>query len=256
VRYEIHPLADLIPEMTATEFAELRNSIRDEGLRVPIVLTSDGRILDGRHRARACAELDIAPRTATFMGNEAECLDYVLDLNLKRRHLNESQRAMVAAKVANMAEGRPKTASLDAVSQQRAANMLNVSRSSVQRAAIVQAKATPELLRRVERGEVNVSVAAKVAELPEPEQQRMAHMSEAVLSKQSVRAYARRQAREAEPVPAGMEYRIGDCRQVLADIAPNSVALILTDPPTQTKPTLYTGGWLNGRRMCWSQADR
>jgi DNA modification methylase len=43
---------------------------------------------------------------------------------------------------------------------------------------------------------------------------------------------ARRQhSRSAAPIPDGMDYRIGDCRKVLADIADNSVALILTDPP-------------------------
>ena len=34
-----------------------------------------------------------------------------------------------------------------------------------------------------------------------------------------------------EPLPDGMELRIGDCRIVLADVPDNSVPLILTDPP-------------------------
>lgn len=41
----------------------------------------------------------------------------------------------------------------------------------------------------------------------------------------------RAQSRTAKPIPDGMELRIGDCRQVLADVADNSVPLILTDPP-------------------------
>jgi predicted methyltransferase len=32
-------------------------------------------------------------------------------------------------------------------------------------------------------------------------------------------------------LPGLLEYRIGDCGVVLADIPPNSVPLILTDPP-------------------------
>jgi hypothetical protein len=60
------------------------------------------------------------------------------------RHLDESQRAMVAARLANLGEGRPgKTASIDAVSQPQAAERLNVSRPSVQRAAAVLDKGTP-----------------------------------------------------------------------------------------------------------------
>jgi hypothetical protein len=40
-----------------------------------------------------------------------------------------------------------------------------------------------------------------------------------------------RRERAAEPIPDGMDLRIGDFREVLADIADNSVPLILTDPP-------------------------
>lgn len=61
-------------------------------------------------------------------------------MELKRRHLSEEQRAMVAGRLANLKEGRPqKTAPIGAVvSQPDAAELLNVSRSSVQRAVAVQ----------------------------------------------------------------------------------------------------------------------
>lgn len=55
-------------------------------------------------------------------------------LNLRRRHLDESQRAMVASKIANLGAGRPpkadgpglfeETAPIEAVSQSAAADML------------------------------------------------------------------------------------------------------------------------------------
>jgi hypothetical protein len=49
-------------------------------------------------------------------------------------------------------------------------------------------------------------------------------------------ARRRREAsRNAPPLPGGAEFRIGDCREVLADIADNSVALVLTDPPYGVK---------------------
>jgi hypothetical protein len=41
----------------------------------------------------------------------------------------------------------------------------------------------------------------------------------------------REQSRSAEPLPNGMEMRIGDCRTVLSDVPDSSVALVLTDPP-------------------------
>jgi len=88
----------------------------------------------------------------------------VVSLNLRRRHLDESQRAMVAAKLATLQEGRPKlTASIEAVSQHDAASMLNVGRSSVQRGRDVLDGGVPELQQAVERGQVSVSAAADVA---------------------------------------------------------------------------------------------
>jgi hypothetical protein len=42
MKREIHPLADLIPPMSASEFAELRDSIKADGLRVPTTLHTDG----------------------------------------------------------------------------------------------------------------------------------------------------------------------------------------------------------------------
>jgi hypothetical protein len=51
-------------------------------------------------------------------------------------------------------------------------------------------------------------------------------------AKLSVAAAARREAsRSTSPLPDGAELRTGDCRVMLSDIAANSVALILTDPP-------------------------
>jgi hypothetical protein len=55
---------------------------------------------------------------------------------------------------------------------------------------------------------------------------------------------ARRQAsRNADPIPDGLDLRVGDARQVLADVPDESVALVLTDPPygDEAEP-LYT--WL------------
>jgi hypothetical protein len=55
------------------------------------------------------------------------------------------------------------------------------------------------------------------------------------LAKESAGREVTRQRREASlnaaPLPDGAEYRKGDCREVLSDIAPESVALIVTDPP-------------------------
>jgi hypothetical protein len=111
---------------------------------------------------------------------DGEPLAWVLSKNLKRRHLNESQRAMVAAKLANLGEGRPaKTSSIAPVSQEGAAGLLKVSRESVKRAKQVRDKATPELLAAVDQGHLAVSVAAKAATLPAEDQREIAEKAKA-----------------------------------------------------------------------------
>jgi hypothetical protein len=69
-------------------------------------------------------------------------------MNLKRRHLNESQRAMIAAKIANMHQGQHdnKPANLP-VSQTQAAELLNVSERTVRSAKSVQDHGTKELVK-------------------------------------------------------------------------------------------------------------
>lgn len=58
---------------------------------------------------------------------------------------------MVVAKIANLSEDRPKkTASNEAVSQEEAAILLNVSRPSVQRAVQVQREAVLKVVEAVE----------------------------------------------------------------------------------------------------------
>jgi N6-adenosine-specific RNA methylase IME4/ParB-like chromosome segregation protein Spo0J len=172
-----HPAADLMPPMTADEYASMRESIRTQGQLVPITLHPDGRILDGRHRASICAELGREPIVETYTGSCADddLLAYVIGLNKERRHLNESQCAMLAVEIANMGEGRPsKTASREAVSQAEAAQRLGVSRSSVQRAAIVKADAIPEIAEAVRNGDMALKHAAVAARLTPQRQQHIA----------------------------------------------------------------------------------
>jgi hypothetical protein len=165
---EVHPYATLFPLMEGDELSALASDIAKNGLQMPIVLL-DNQILDGRNRHAACIEAGIKPAFELYRGDDP--LGYVLSLNLHRRHLTESQRGMIASGLATMSQGaRTDIAQICAMSQTQAAARLNVSRRTVQHATVVRERGIPELGRRVERGEINISLAAKVARMPEEQQ--------------------------------------------------------------------------------------
>ena len=82
---EIHPAADMFPLLDDEELAILAEDIKRHGLYLPIVLDTEGRILDGRNRARACAIAGVEPRTVVYDGDRPEL--YVLSANAYRRHM-------------------------------------------------------------------------------------------------------------------------------------------------------------------------
>lgn len=168
MEYRPHPLADIFPLMTGEEFVALKADIKENGLLEPIWVL-DGLLLDGRNRFRACQEVGVKPVFRDYEGDNPTA--FVISLNLKRRHLNESQRGMVAAKLANMSVGRNwenNSANLQNknVSQTQAAELLNVGTRTVASAKKVEEKGSPELVAAVEQGKIAVSTAAELTDTP------------------------------------------------------------------------------------------
>ncbi|MBF0383796.1 MAG: hypothetical protein HQL69_22495 [Magnetococcales bacterium] len=100
-----------------------------------------------------------------YTGKPSSETDYVLSLNLHRRHLDESQRGMVAAKAANMKRGKYKRESIRAnwslcendISIAKAAEKLKISTGTIKKAKTVLKKGTPTLQQQVEKGEVSAA---------------------------------------------------------------------------------------------------
>ncbi len=78
--------------------------------------------------------------------------------NLHRRHLTTSQRAAVAAELANLENGQKASATANAVAQKDAAKRLNVSTDSLQRAKKVKEQ-DPEAFEKIKAGEQTVGGA-------------------------------------------------------------------------------------------------
>lgn len=168
VPVEFHPLANLFPLLDGQPYWDLVADIRDRGIREPIIML-EGKILDGRNRYLAARECGRPYPLVQYEGDDPAA--YVISLNLKRRHLTESQRAMVATKLAKLPQGRPSGKSAGLPTQTEMAEALNVSERSIRSAREVSEHGAPELVTAVETGDATVSAAAEVARLPEDVQQ-------------------------------------------------------------------------------------
>jgi N6-adenosine-specific RNA methylase IME4 len=158
-----HQYANLFPMMSEDEMAALIKDMQDNGYdSTSPITTYQSMILDGRNRYRAAAEASVKPVFVEYAGDDP--LAFVLSHNLHRRHLNETQRAGVAAKIANMTGGertdlQPSPNSDEVkVSRKQAAEMLNVGKSTVATYRAVAA-AMPELVEKMDSGEMTANKA-------------------------------------------------------------------------------------------------
>lgn len=163
--------------MSDSEISELANDIKTNGQRAPVTLL-DGKILDGRNRAAACKIAGIEPKTREFP-NGHDPVAFVLSANLHRRHLDASQRAMVAARLVKMQNGgdrkseESKNQSANLPSVTVTAEALNVSQRSVKTAKSVLEHGTKAQVKQVVNGTKSVSAVAKEIKAKEHEKEQL-----------------------------------------------------------------------------------
>jgi hypothetical protein len=162
----VHPAATVFPALDPAEYEALRDDVKRNGVIEPIFVDAKGRVLDGRHRLRAAHEAGRPCAALVYDGPDP--VEFVLSMNLHRRHLTEGQRAMIAERLANLGEGRPRaeTGSRDPVSITAAAKLMRVSPSSVKRARVVRLHGSPALGEAVTAGAIPLKQAAREAKPP------------------------------------------------------------------------------------------
>lgn len=174
--YSFHEIANVFPMLVEPELEDLADDIDKHGLHHPIVLF-EGKILDGRNRYTACNDVGYElteTNFTTFTGTWDDAVDYVVSENLRRRHLDESQRAMAATRLARLRQGRPEiNRPIGRFTQADAARQLSVGERSVRRARVVDEQGVPELVKLVDAGEISVSAASEVAKEPKPLQRKL-----------------------------------------------------------------------------------
>lgn len=272
---EFHPVSTIFPLIEGEEFRSLVEDVRANGLREPIWL-HQGRIVDGRNRYRACKESGVEPRFREWDG-KGSLVQFVLSLNLHRRHLNAGQRAAVAVEIEPMLaeelEEQKKAACSEAgkrggrgnkaervveivpppfpqpdqpKARDQAAALTGTSGRYVQDAKKVKEKA-PELLDKVKAGEMTLPQA------------------KAEVRRQEKREELKARAETLPTMPeVPWEVVLGDCVEELARLDAGCARLVFADPPynvgvdygdgaeadtlSAARFTAWLAGWISAAR--------
>ena len=236
----------LLPPLTDEEYAALKADIAAQGVLVPVVLdAASGDVIEGHHRLRAWTELRAEgvrvpeyPKQMLRFQSDDDRVSFVLAANLFRRHLTREQRAEVVTRL------RAKGWSLRRIGEAVGVEEITVRRDlegatfvAPERIEGADRKTYPA---RRPRSTIFVSSprdAARAAKALQAlgddasgligltraeERVRMAN-----LSRMRVEAAARPSEHSGET----WELRTGDFREVLADLAEQSVDAVVTDPP-------------------------
>lgn len=241
----------LIPPLSPEELAGLEASLVAEGrARDALVVWQEKQILlDGHHRHSICERLGL-PYTVRGLSFQSKdpAKSWMIRNQLGRRNLSETQRSLLAARIATLSHGvnkGTKDASIEASSQKDAAAMFHVSRPSVQRARKVLERGVPELIAACQADKLAVSVAAEIAELPADRQKKLAAnppsakaiVKELKAAKKDKRVRERAEQKAAAVASnhplAGERSKLlcGDLLEAGREIADESVDAIITDPP-------------------------
>ncbi|MHB8671600.1 MAG: hypothetical protein ACYDAD_13760, partial [Acidimicrobiales bacterium] len=236
----------LLPDLSAEEFAALKADIAERGVLVPVEVDEAGAILDGHHRLRAWSELRAEglrvpdyPRIVRSGLAEVDKRSLVRALNLTRRHLSAVQRRAVIAE-ALAEEPRRSDRSHAAALGVGHKTVAAVRRGLVGRGALPhvevrtdtlgrhQPATRPSILVSSARDEVRARAAllamgdrapGRVLELRKAEEKaRLAHL-------------ARRRSEEVPAIVEGEGWRIECCDFRELDIDTASVDAIVCDPP-------------------------
>lgn len=208
---EYHEVSMIFPMMEEAEYQSLRDDIKKNGLLEPIWIDTDGKIIDGRNRHKACIETNEPIKFDTVNGN-VNLLDFVISKNIHRRHLTTGQRSVIAEELANMPNHRPyKSANLPTyVSQPEAAKKMNVGERSIRDVKEIKTE-MPELIDDIKAGKLTINEAKKQVK-------EKRHADKIAKQQEKIKDI------EISRLIINNDFR-------LADIPKESVDLIITDPP-------------------------
>lgn len=168
-----HPISAAFGDMSAQEFTELKDRIEVEGVIDPIVVW-ERHVLDGWQRYNASRQLGMPCPQTQFQGDYEAAIAIVIAKHT-RRSMTPAQRALAVVRLydlQSLSRGRPDKSATAAelISAPELAAKAGVSTRGVHRAKVIERHAIPSVKAAVERGELALGPACKIASLPQNDQ--------------------------------------------------------------------------------------
>lgn len=196
---------DAIQPLSPEELTQLEANIQANGCRDPLVIWNEI-IVDGHHRYEICQRLDVPYQTVSmdFQDKEAAKV-WMLHNQLGRRNLNDYQRSEIALQLEELLKGQAKerqATSTGGANPQLVANLpeaetsdqqththcqdkpgttrdaiaktAGVSGRTVDKVKAIRDDAIPAVQDMARSGAVSIHAAAKIADLPEADQEEIA----------------------------------------------------------------------------------
>lgn len=231
---------DIVFRLTDDQYGALKESIAENGLYHPVVINTNGDILDGHHRYKACTELGIPPEfEVKIFDHDVEERIFVKAANLSRRHMSNIQRAELAlalkpdyaekAKL-NMSTGAKEKSKVSRNQEtlhvdKKLAEMSNMSKDTFYKAE-----------RLLEAEQENPKEYSKLVDAVRTEKMTI---NKAFTKVKKAQAHAKKKAelaKDAEKLSLVLPDKVtllnlDSMNPELAEIPDSSVDLIITDPP-------------------------
>ena len=161
---------NLIPALSAEEYAQLEANILEEGIREPII-TWNGYIIDGHNRFSIAQRFDLEYKTTSkHFANEESVKEWMILNQFGRRNLSNYQRSVLALQLEEvfskkakerMLQAKPVPKSEQGKTIEKLSNVANVGKDTIFKVKKIQEKAPEEVKAKLATGEVSINAAYK-----------------------------------------------------------------------------------------------
>lgn len=217
----------LVPPVSVIDYDSLKDSIRKNGLWLPIITNKEGIVLDGHNRLKACREIGEEIRNVIrHFENKLSEKKFVIECNLKRRHLNDFQKAELGIPLLEIEKELAKQRQLSGValssdepkgeSRDIVAKKIGMSGTTFERSKKIIESAPDDVKDNLRSGKTTISKEYKKIRKNEKKQLRHEELKKVQINLPQTTTLHNLPFQEAP-------------------VQENSVSLIITDPPYHEK---------------------